>query len=58
MDVLELKLPFQAKKYMTQARNFTFNELVSIFKDFVKLDMDSKIGLIDAKIGLQKILLR
>ena len=58
MDVLELKLPFQAKKYMTQARNFTFNELVSIFKDFVKLDMDSKISLIDAKIGLQKILLR
>ena len=55
--VLDANKQFLASKYMNQARNFSFDELMRIFKEFVKLDIDSKTGLIDPKIGLQKILL-
>ena len=48
---------YPAMKYTNQASNFTKAELVNIFMQFVKLDLNSKIGNIDLKVGLQKILL-
>ena len=47
-----------AFKYSQQAKNFTKQELVDIFKKLYKLDIDTKTGNIDIKIGLQKILMQ
>lgn len=49
--------PFPARKYSEQCRNFSKEELVRIFKELAKLDVDSKVGKIDLKIGLQKIIM-
>lgn len=49
--------PFSASKYSAQAKNFSMEELIKIFKQLVKLDVDSKTTFIDTKIGLQKIIL-
>ena len=48
---------YPAKKYSEQSRNFTLEELVRIFKEFAKLDIDSKTGKMDLEIGIQKIIL-
>lgn len=48
--------PYPAKKYTTQCRNFTSEELIKILKELAKLDVDSKNGKMDLKIGLQKII--
>ena len=49
---------YPAMKYSTQARNFSKQELVDIFKRLCKLDIDTKTSNIDIKIGLQKILMQ
>lgn len=49
--------PYPAKKYSDQSKNFSKEELVRIFKELAQLDVDSKIGKIDLKIGLQKIIM-
>ena len=49
--------PFAATKYSRQAQNFTLDELVNKFKALALLDVNSKIGNIDIKIGLQQFLL-
>mgnify|MGYP003290141799 CR=1 FL=1 len=49
--------PYPAKKYSDQSRNFSKEELIEIFKNLAQLDIDSKIGKIDLKIGLQKIIM-
>lgn len=49
--------PYPAKKYSDQSKNFSKEELIRIFKELAQLDVDSKIGKIDLKIGLQKIIM-
>lgn len=49
---------FAANKIADQSRNFKMNELVNIFKELVKLDIDSKTSIIDIKIALQKIIMQ
>ncbi|MBO5142518.1 MAG: DNA polymerase III subunit delta [Clostridia bacterium] len=49
--------PYPAKKYSDQSKNFSKDELIRIFKDLAQLDVDSKVGKIDLKIGLQKIIM-
>lgn len=50
--------PYPAKKYSDQSKNFSKEELIKIFKELAQLDVDSKIGKIDLKIGLQKIIMQ
>ena len=49
--------PYPAKKYSDQSKNFSKEELIKIFKGLAQLDVDSKIGKIDLKIGMQKIIM-
>ena len=49
--------PYPAKKYSDQSKNFSKEELIKIFKELAQLDVDSKVGKIDLKIGLQKIIM-
>lgn len=49
--------PYPAKKYSEQSKNFSKEELIRIFKELAELDADSKVGKIDLKIGLQKIMM-
>ncbi len=48
---------YAARKYTEQSRNFSEEELEKIFNDLCLLDVDSKIGKIDLKIGMEKILM-
>ena len=56
LDELATKSPFAANKYKVQARSFTLEELKTKVLEFSKLDIDSKTGKIDLKIGLEKII--
>ena len=56
LDELATKSPFAANKYKTQARSLTLEELKTKVLEFAKLDIDSKTGKIDLKIGLEKII--
>ena len=49
--------PYPAKKYSEQSKNFSKEELIRIFKELAQLDVDSKVGKIDLKIGMQKIIM-
>ena len=49
---------FLANKYKIQAGYFEKEELKNIIKEFILLDKNSKIGLIDLNIGLESILSR
>lgn len=49
--------PYPAKKYSDQSKNFSKEELIRIFKELAQLDVDSKVGKIDLKIGMQKIIM-
>ena len=49
--------PYPAKKYSDQSKNFSKEELLRIFKELAQLDVDSKVGKIDLKIGIQKIIM-
>lgn len=53
---LNTKSTFAANKYKEQARCFEKQELISIIMKLSKLDVDSKIGKIDLKIGLEKLM--
>lgn len=48
--------PYPAKKYAQQCGNFTQEELIKIIKELAKLDVDSKNGKMDLKVGIQKIM--
>ena len=56
MNELGTKSTYAANKYKEQARRFSKEELVNMIKKLAKLDVDSKIGKIDLKIGLEKII--
>lgn len=56
LEELNTKSTYAANKYKEQARRFEKQELISIIMKFAKLDVDSKIGKIDLKIGLEKII--
>ena len=56
LDELATKSPFAANKYKAQARCFSLDELKTKVLEFAKLDIDSKTGKIDLKIGLEKII--
>lgn len=47
---------FLVNKYKSQARYFSENELKNLIEDFIELDTNYKIGLIDINIGLEAIL--
>ena len=49
---------FLINKYKTQARYFTKDEIEKIMNEFVNLDANYKVGLIDINIGLESILCR
>ena len=49
--------PYPAKKYAEQSKNFSKEELIRIFQELAQLDIDSKVGTIDLKIGMQKIIM-
>ena len=49
---------FLINKYKTQARYFTKEEIEKIMDEFVNLDANYKVGLIDINIGLESILCR
>lgn len=57
-ESLELKpnQMFLINKYKNQTRYFSENDLKHILEDFIELDTNYKIGLIDINIGLESIL--
>lgn len=57
-DELNTKFPFIINKYKDQARKFTLEELENVLVDLAELDMDSKVGKIDLKIGLEITLVK
>lgn len=56
LDELATKSPYAANKYKAQSKSFTIDELKEKVLQFSKLDIDSKTGKIDLKIGLEKII--
>lgn len=56
LDELATKSPYAANKYKNQAKSFSIEELKQKVLDFAKLDIDSKTGKIDLKIGLERII--
>lgn len=57
-EELNTKFPFIINKYKDQARKFTCEELENVLVDLAELDMDSKVGKIDLKIGLEIALVK
>lgn len=57
-EELNTKFPFIINKYKEQARKFTCEELENVLVDLAELDMDSKVGKIDLKIGLEITLVK
>lgn len=56
MDELSTKSSYAATKYLNQSKYFELQELINIIKELGKLDVDSKTGMIDLKIGLERII--
>lgn len=56
MDELATKSAYAAGKYKNQSKSFSLEELKNIIKELAKLDIDSKTGMIDLKIGLERII--
>ncbi len=54
LNELSTKSTYAANKYKEQARSFSKKELITSIKSLAKLDVDSKLGKIDLKIGLEK----
>ncbi len=59
-EVLDLKpnQAFLSAKYKIQANYFEESELKQILDEFINLDTNYKLGLIDLNIGLEAILCR
>lgn len=55
---LNIKFPFIVNKYKEQARRFTREELENVLLDISELDVNSKIGKIDLKTGLEITLVK
>ena len=49
---------FLTSKYKMQASYFTKREIEQILEEFIDLDANYKVGLIDINIGLESILCR
>ncbi len=56
MDELATKSTYAANKYLAQSKSFKLDELSKIMRELAKLDLDSKTGMIDLKIGLEKVI--
>ena len=56
MDELATKSPYACNKYKSQAKLFSFDELKEKIRSLAQLDIDSKTGLIDLKVGLERII--
>ena len=56
MEELATKSPYACNKYKSQAKLFTFDELKEKIRALAELDINSKTGLIDLKIGLEKVI--
>lgn len=56
MEELNAKSSYAVNKYKEQSRRFTKKELINLVNELAKLDIDSKLGKIDLKIGLEKII--
>ena len=57
-EELNTKFPFIINKYKDQARRFNLEELENIIISLADLDIDSKLGKIDLKIGLELCLVK
>lgn len=57
-EELNTKFPFIINKYKEQSRKFSCEELENVLIDLAELDMDSKVGKIDLKIGLEIALVK
>lgn len=55
-NVPSIKMPFLVKKYKEQASRFTNAELESMLNKLLELDLKSKTGLIDLRVGLDSII--
>lgn len=56
MNELNTKSTYAINKYKEQSRRFKKEELITIIKKLAKLDVDSKMGKIDLKIGIERII--
>lgn len=55
-NVPSIKMPFLVKKYKEQASKFELAELENILEQIVMLDIKSKNGLMDLRVGIDLIL--
>lgn len=55
-NVSSIKMPFLVKKYKEQSNRFSEEKLKEILEKLMLLDVNSKIGMIDLRIGLDSIL--
>jgi len=55
-NVPTIKMPFLVKKYKEQASKFELEELKNILEQISTLDIKSKNGLMDLRVGLDVIL--
>ncbi|MBQ9280541.1 MAG: DNA polymerase III subunit delta [Clostridia bacterium] len=56
MEELSTKSTYAANKYKSQARSFSVKELSNMIQALAMLDIDSKLGKIDLRIGLEKVI--
>ena len=56
LSELDTKSTYAANKYKTQARLLEESQLVTMIQKLAKLDVDAKVGKIDLKIGLEKLI--
>lgn len=55
-NVPSIKMPFLVKKYKEQANKFSIQELENMLNKLYELDVKSKTGLIDLRVGLDSII--
>lgn len=55
-NVSSIKMPFLVKKYKEQASKFELAELENILEQIAMLDIKSKNGLMDLRVGIDLIL--
>ncbi len=55
-DELRGKSPYACSKYTNQSKLFSIEEIVNIIRSLAKIDISSKTGLIDLRIGLENVI--
>ncbi len=55
-DELTTKSTYAINKYINQSKYFSISELAKVVRELAKLDIDSKTGKIDLKVGLERVI--